>query len=239
MTPDGVFQSLVATYSVLDGRVHGDLGPESRPATMGSNWVFGSVASDDAYKGGGIRHNQLQVEEIELYDWQTINPDFNNKFITLYEGVQRANATLRILRGTPGLSESESNSYKGEALFLRAFYHFEAYKLWGDIPYYLEDATSFKQKNIDPIPMLENDLIQAIDLLPEDHDAYGRVTKATAQALLGKVYLYNRQYTNAKEYFDQVITSEKYQLQPSFHETIFCCGREWLRDDVGVSSLCK
>src|SRR5207249_8419372 len=35
-----------------------------------------------------------------------------------------------------------SSDLKGEALFLRAHYHFEAYRMWGHIPYYFETDTT-------------------------------------------------------------------------------------------------
>ena len=44
--PEGAEASLIATYSLLDGYAgYGGWGG------AGSNWIFGSVASDDAYKG--------------------------------------------------------------------------------------------------------------------------------------------------------------------------------------------
>ena len=54
-------------------------------------------------------------------------------------------------------------------MFLRAHYHFSAYRLWGSIPYYREADTDFRKANEAPtavIADIEKDLDSAIVLLP-------------------------------------------------------------------------
>ena len=48
----------------------------------------------------------------------------------------------------------------------------------------------------------------------------GRVSKKAAMSLLGKAYVFNQQYAEAADIFDQVIGSNKYQLVGDF-ATIF------------------
>ena len=100
-----------------------------------------------------------------------MSPTLNRRFIVIYEGVQRANATLRLIENANDLSDSERGIFQGEALFLRAHYHFEAYKLWGDIPYYKKEVTSFKLPRADPMPDLVDDLQRAIELLPVEQES--------------------------------------------------------------------
>ncbi len=211
--PDGVFKSLVSTYSLLDGKTTGNT---SEGAT-GSNWLLGSVASDDAYLGSTRGDQSDNFLPIELYKWNDKIGELNFKFINLYEGIKRANATLRLMNEVEELLESDRKSYEGEMKFLRAFYHFEAYKIWGDIPYYFENDLDFKKTKSNPFPVIIEDLITAIKLLPENQEAHGRVTKGVAQAFLGKVYLYDKEFEKAKLYFDLVESSGKYFLQESFH----------------------
>ena len=64
------------------------------------------------------------------------------------------------------------------------------------------------------------DLLAAEAGLPVSYSGanLGRVTKGAAQALLGKVYLYNKDYANAEKYFLLVINSGKYGLMDNFQE---------------------
>ena len=76
----GVESQLVAAYSVLDGWFNqGGIAW----GTAGSNWIFGSVTSDDAYKGSELG-DQGEIMQIELFQWDPQNVYFNNKFTTLY-----------------------------------------------------------------------------------------------------------------------------------------------------------
>ena len=61
----GVESSLIAAYSLLDG--FGNFGGWG---AAGSNWIFGSVASDDAYKGSEPGDQQASTD-VELYQWST------------------------------------------------------------------------------------------------------------------------------------------------------------------------
>ena len=70
----------------------------------------------------------------------------------MYEGVVRANATIRLLQlvsqTKPGeISHADSMSIMGEALFLRAHYHFELWRMWGNVPYYFAADTDFRKPN--------------------------------------------------------------------------------------------
>src|SRR2546427_369549 len=71
----------------------------------------------------------------------------NDKWRAVWEGVVRSNATLRLLKKVAGISPSAADSIKGEALYLRAHYHFEAWRMWGNIPYYFEDDADFNKPN--------------------------------------------------------------------------------------------
>ena len=126
-TKDGVEGSLIGAYRALDcTNAVGAWG------CAASNWVWGSVAADDSYKGsdGG---DQPPINDIEGYHWGTGDAEsyLNQKWTIVYEGVVRANATIRLLKkvqaSNPGaLSAADAAGIEGEALFLRAHYHFEA-----------------------------------------------------------------------------------------------------------------
>src|SRR5438876_7589201 len=190
-TKAGVEGTLIAAYRTLDCTSAITGGAWGCAA---SNWVWGSVAADDSYKGSDPT-DQPPIADIELYNWGTANAEsyLDLKWKQVYEGVVRANATLRLLKKVlaehPGLiSPSDANGIKGEALFLRAHYHFEAWRMWKNIPYYFDTDTTpvvqggFRKANnlgADSVPkLIIADLNAAIALLPDKprNGQAGRVT---------------------------------------------------------------
>ncbi len=138
----GVEGVLIAAYRALDWNngVGGGWG------SAASNWVWGSIPSGDAHKGS-YNGDINAIQDIELYNWGTGVAEgyLNDKWRAVYEGVVRSNATLRLLKKVSGISTTDAASIQGEALFLRAHYHFEAWRMWGNIPYYVEDDATFSR----------------------------------------------------------------------------------------------
>ena len=87
----GVEGSLIAAYRALDwtNGVGGNWG------TAASNWVWGSVTSDDAYKGSEAT-DQPNINDIEAYHWATGDAEsyLNDKWKGAYEGVVRTKIDL-------------------------------------------------------------------------------------------------------------------------------------------------
>ncbi len=218
----GVEGTLIAAYRVLDWNsgVGGDWG------TAASNWVWGSVTSDDAYKGSEAS-DQPNITDIELYNWTTGAAEsyLNDKWRGSYEGVVRSNATLRLLNKVVAdkpaeIPQADQDGIRGEALFLRAHYHFEAWRMWGNVPYYTEDDTDFRKTNVgvDVIGNILTDLDQAIGLLPatpRNGDA-GRATSWTAKAYKGRVQIYAGDYPGALTTLGDVRSSGPYALEQDF-----------------------
>src|SRR2546426_7634823 len=199
-TKAGVEGSLIAAYRSLDcnNATNGNWG------CAASNWPFGSITSDDAYKGSEAT-DQPQATSLELYAWSSDQAQdyLDRKWASMYEGVVRANSTLQLLSKVsqlkPGeVSRPDSASIAGEARFLRAHYHFEAWRMWGNIPYYVETDTTpvtlggFRKPNdLGPdsvAKLILADLNAAIALLPATPRSgqVGRVTSWTARAYKGR-----------------------------------------------------
>jgi starch-binding outer membrane protein, SusD/RagB family len=56
------------------------------------------------------------------------------------------------------------------------------------------------------------------DVLPASQTQVGRPTKWAAAAMLGKVYLYQKKYAEAKTLFEAIVTSNKYKLMDKYHD---------------------
>ncbi len=222
----GVEATLVAAYRSLDCS-------SSSAGSWGcaaSNWVWGSVPSDDAVKGSNAG-DQQPINEIETYFWSTgTSSDYlNQKWSQVYEGVVRTNATLRlldkVLAEKPGeISTTEANGIRGEAIFLRAHYHFEAFRMWQNVPYYRAGDADFRKTNVgvNAVAEILADLDSAIALLsptgiPRGGDK-GRATIWAARAYKGRVQVYNGDYAGALTTLRDVQTNGPYTLQPSFDQ---------------------
>src|SRR6266436_5694338 len=219
----GVEGSLIATYRALDCTNSTNSGW----GCAASDWPFGSVPSDEAYKGSEAS-DQPGVTDLELYNWTTGSADnyLNTKWTAVYEGVVRANATLRLLHRVvatkPGeIDNTTAQNIEGEAKFLRAHYHFEGMRMWGAVPYYYEnDTTDFKKTNagVNDTTLILADLDSAIALLPATprNGQKGRATKWTATAYKGRVQVYAHDYAGAITTLQSVVTSGVFALETSF-----------------------
>lgn len=212
---EGVTGLLVSAYSALDGWFGWGV---AAPWGVGvSNWIYGDVASDDAAKGGG-QGDQPDINFVEQYKWNPSIAYFNDKWIALYEGVARSNDAINGIRSSD-LSDAEQLALEGEARFLRAFFHFEAKKIWNRVPFVDEVAVDFRMANdADIWPLIEADLEFCVANLPENQEQIGRATKGAAQALLGKVHMFQGDYTSAKPFLDAVLNNAKYGLTTNFED---------------------
>jgi hypothetical protein len=219
----GVEGSLVAAYRMLDRNT----GVGGLWGGAGSNWVWGSVPSDDAYKGSEATDQPL-IDEIEFYTWGTggAGDYLNDKWRSMYEGVVRSNATISLLsqvrEASPSeISDSDADGIRGEALFLRAHYHFEAWRMWGNIPYYTETDEDFRKPGLaaDAVPAnLLSDLDAAIGLLEATprNGEIARATSWTARAYKGMVQIYAGDYAGALTTLREVRQSGPYALEQDF-----------------------
>ncbi|MEL6944034.1 MAG: RagB/SusD family nutrient uptake outer membrane protein [Bacteroidota bacterium] len=210
----GVETSLVSAYKSLHGWT-GDWGNGGPWGASPMHQIFGSYASDDAYTGTEPSDGPDQ-RQIELYQWTSSNPNLNDKFVRVYEGIARSNATIKLASGLD--DKTQADRITGEATFLRAHFHFDAWKMWKNVPHYTQDDTDFRKPNdVDILPLIIADLETAISLLPADQNETGRVDKSGAQALLGRVLLYAQDFSGAKSQLDAVVNSGKYGLHDCFH----------------------
>ncbi|CAL1516786.1 hypothetical protein MMC2321_00509 [Chitinophaga sp. MM2321] len=219
----GVNGLLVGAYSLLDG-VGGPGAVVGVWSQSISNWTFGGVASDDAHKGSEYG-DQTDLELIENYTATAVNPYFDGKWGALYTGVQRANDVLRVLDKIKEgvISDEEALQIRAEAVFLRAVFHFEAAKLWLNVPY-VTDSISFENgnyqvPNTEPVwPKIEADLMYAATNLTETKSEIGRANSWAAKSFLAKAYMYQHKFQEAKPLLADIIqhgvnpAGEKYDL---------------------------
>ncbi len=220
----GADAAVISAYSMLDGWAD-SWGVVSSPwPASGSNWIFGSVMSDDAHKGSEAG-DQGQTEELELFQWAPGNQYWNDKFVILYEGIARSNAAIALVKSVEDIEAGKAAQLEAEARFLRGHYHFEAWKFWKNIPFYTEEDTDFRKPNdTDPMPQILADFEFASSNLPATQSQIGRATKGAADAYLGRIYMFLNDYSNAKTRLDAVVNSGLYDLSPCFKDMFSTTG---------------
>ncbi len=175
------------------------------------NVMLGEIASDNTLSGGESATDVIGIQEIDEMIHTPVNQQLRDIWSWMYAGVNRANYIMEFQDKTdfPG-----KNEVIGQVRFLRAYYYFELVKWFGDIPFSVDKRIQFgDQFEIERTPkaevyaQMESDLIFAAENLPESWEEAetGRATKGAAQALLGKVYLYQEKFSEAASALELVI----------------------------------
>lgn len=219
----GVNALLIGAYSLLDGWATPE-GAYRAYQSGADNWVYGSVASDDAYKGTNAG-DQPAISLIEQGNIQSDNVYFRGKWRGMYDGIARTNDVLQALTAATDMTEAEQQEVRAEARFLRGHYHFELKKMYNMVPYIDEktynpnDLESTKvPNNVDIWPNILADLKAAYDGLPAKQTQVGRPTKWAAAAEMGKAYLFQKKYAEAKTLLEAIVASGQYRLVDKYHD---------------------
>jgi starch-binding outer membrane protein, SusD/RagB family len=198
----GVQGLLIGAYALLDG-VSQDDQSVGGYYSGASNWIYGSICGTEAHKGSTETDN-TPITEIETFQatGALIGP-LDDKWKALYAGIARANGVLRVMRQAKDMTPADTTEVRAEAVFLRAWYHFEAVKIWNKVPFVDEnityDAGNYYLNNDTLIwPAIENDFKYAMYNLPPTQTAVGRVNKWAAEAYLAKAYMFEHRYADAK-----------------------------------------
>src|SRR5690625_731656 len=85
----GIEGLLTGAYAALNGVMPGKNAWQSAP----DNWIYGSIAGGDSHKGsfGG---DQPAINPIETWDVNPSNGFLNDRWISLYDGIGRANSVI-------------------------------------------------------------------------------------------------------------------------------------------------
>jgi len=206
----GVEGLLIGTYSILDG-TGGPVGDAFNIAQGIHNIVFGSIASDEAHKGSELG-DQPDLAAIERYSPLPTSFYFNDKWRSVYAGVQRANDVLRLLAKVQdgSIPPVEATQLTAEARFLRGVFHLEAAKVWKNVPY-IDETISFENgnyyvdNNSSIWPQIEADFQFAADNLDATKPQAGRANSWAAKAFLAKAFMFQNKFAEARPVLHDVI----------------------------------
>ncbi|MBO9701478.1 MAG: RagB/SusD family nutrient uptake outer membrane protein [Sporocytophaga sp.] len=197
-------------------------------------FLFGDVVSDDALKGGSGDPDQVNFDYFEKFDGKSSFPELLLVWQKNYTGIYRANLVLQFAPKS-NASETTKNRVMAEAKFLRAYYHFELVKMFGDVPVVTkvlnpDEYTLEKSPKADVYKQIEADLTEALVLPNKGQIELGRATKGAALALLARVQLYQTRDNSAKwsevlKNAEAVINSGIYDLETDY-STIHSLAKE-------------
>jgi hypothetical protein len=161
-------------------------------------WAFGTIASDDAIAGGdGSRRG---IEEIDFLEQTPRTQELNDFWKLQYAGIVQANTVIEQVPAIEG-NEATKNAIIGEALFLRAWYHFQLTQVFGAIPLAIEilppDEVRIPRTPKEAVyTQIIQDCERAATLLPLTFSGndVGRATKGAALALKAKTQLYQENW---------------------------------------------
>ena len=173
-----------------------------------SYWLLGEMRSDNT----SFQYNAPQrgQENREFVDQFMLTPDntlLRDFWQASYIGIARCNDVLDNV-GRIAMSDQAKAQATGEVKLLRGFHYFNLVRQYGGVPLRLAvtkspaEANSKGRASVDEVyNQIITDLNDAATKLPAAGDYAatdkGRVTKGTANALLGEVYLTQKKYGEA------------------------------------------
>ncbi|WP_045687851.1 RagB/SusD family nutrient uptake outer membrane protein [Hymenobacter sp. AT01-02] len=162
-----------------------------------------------------------QLAQVKTRNIISDNVTLTNVYYAIYRAINRANNVIANVPNVTGLSDAEKNSIIAEALFIRAYCHFDVTRFWGDAalsltPTSTPDNSLFVSRSTKEqvYAQVIADLTQALPNLPDT--GTGRATKSAAQALIARVQLYAGKWKEAETAADLIISSNRFQLTPSY-----------------------
>lgn len=193
-SPEAVDLLVNAAYAGLQGFTNEQGDPWVRPMT---NWSFGEVRGDNAYKGGGGEGDIREIHDMEIFQCQANNGNLDGKWFNLYSVISRCNSALEAIERLPE-SEPLKKIRRAEVTVLRSHFYFELVRLFNRVPYMpLEmakkdyvDVPNDEFTRDQHLSRIASDLMAAAKDLPDRQGDLGRVNGNIARAYAAKVKLY-------------------------------------------------
>lgn len=227
----GINKILIGAYAMLDGH-DGSLNIGGQWGSGASNFVFGSMAGGEANRGSTPGDQGPNMTPAIRHESSPNDQALNDRWIGLYEGIKRCNTALEVLAKTQSVTDDVRKNLAGQALLLRAWYHFQARIIFGKVPFMDEKAdqdlalgTIQSVSNQEEIfPKIVADAKFAYENLPAAQDAKGRINKWCAGAVYGKILMFTKDFATAKTVLNDVVANGttplgvKYDLNTNYDD---------------------
>lgn len=168
------------------------------------NWQFAptmsDIWSDDTFAGGSNVSDMSQWQDMEMFKMTAENNSSSDLWNRCYSGIYRANLYLQKQEGVTWTTSGLKERLEAETLFLRAYFYWDLVRHYGYTPVItevlpsVEDYKSLPQGTPEELfTQIAKDLLKAVPNLPVQISTSekGRISKAAAQALIARIYLYH------------------------------------------------
>ncbi|MDE5685638.1 MAG: RagB/SusD family nutrient uptake outer membrane protein [Paramuribaculum sp.] len=193
--PEAVDLLVNGAYATFGCRYADSNDPHWFPVT---NWSYGEVRADNAYKGGGGETDAWEIHDMETARIQPNNGFLDGKWFNVYCGISRCNSAIRALRKVDENIIKEKSTRIAEIRVIRDHWYFELVRLFNRIPYMDIDLPETEYQKVpndeftreEHLGRIAADLLDAAGSLPDTQDEIGRVNRRIALAYAAKVKLY-------------------------------------------------
>ncbi len=206
-------------------------------------WLLSEMCSDDAWMGNTV---QSQSDYISLAHYQgngASNGPISNFWQYRYKAILRCNIGIDRIEKTEMEDKDLQARLVAEARFLRGYFYFELVRNFGGVPLITgfllpEQIQGIKRSSsADIYAFIEEDLKAAADVLPKRSEYaeadMGRATSGAALGLLGKVYLYQEKWNEARDVLKKLVPESGYtgdDAQTSEYDLLDDFGQVWDKD---------
>ena len=188
-------------------------------------WLLSEMTSDDGWMGNTTQQSDYTSLAFFQSNGQS-NGLISNFWQYRYKGILRTNIAISKMAEAPIADEEKKARLIAEAKFLRAFYYFELVKNFGGVPIVEtfampEEIQGITRNTVEEVyAFIEKDLKEAAALLPkrssQSDSEVGRATRGAALGFLGKAYVYQSKWTEAKETLKTLIDEGENALLDNF-----------------------
>ena len=241
-SPDAVEGLVTAAYAAIG---NGDMiGP------IYSKWAYGSVRSDDAYKGGGGTGDLDEVDKMEHYNLVTPTMDgigfLPRTWKNLFKSISRANVALRAVSALPDATYPNKKIRMAELRFLRGHSYFTMKTYYKNIPIFDETATAEDILKVTNTALnndaswnkIAEDFQYAVTNLPDSQPELGRANKFAAEAYLAKLRLYQA-YEQDEKHKVININLDRMREVVTLLQDVIGKNKYKLSDDIGDNFLAE
>jgi hypothetical protein len=195
-TSDDAEASVTAVYDALQGT--GAYGQDLN--------VMGEMPSDNCTSANG------DVIPLDIFTWNPTSSQVYNVYRQMYLGINRANIVLKYVP-TVTMDTTRRSQIQGEARFVRALCYFNLVRAYGGVPLRLE-PTETSDPSVINLPRATPDQVYAQVVADLERAAIqmrsanpNRATKNSANALLARVQVTQRNWAAAQTAANKVITA--------------------------------
>lgn len=192
-TPGGVDCLCTAAYAGL----RGPTGTYEDYCIPSTNWSYGDVRSEIAYKGGAGITDVIAIHYLEISDGIfTTEGIYDSRWYYSYCLIHRCDKAIEALENLTEKEYKLKNIRLAEINTIRVYYYFDMMRLYNKIVYVpIGESDHIGLSNNEYtrdelLSILINILQEAQKSLPDKQSEIGRINRYTAMALEAKLWLY-------------------------------------------------